>query len=113
MGGRASGAGVVGRAERAVRRWVGHDPVNGLEKEKREVDGDEQLYGNPLPPYAGGIRTGEPKLPRVPEGTDWSMIAPRDSGVCINLFTAEGRERWDLEELWSGRSTLLNRDEEG
>jgi ribosomal silencing factor RsfS len=23
-------------------------------------------------------------------------------GVCVNLFTAEGKERWNLEELWAG-----------
>ena len=34
------------------------------------------------------------------------MIAPEESGLCLNLFTAEGRDRWDLEDLWSGRSTL-------
>ncbi|CAD6573728.1 MAG: hypothetical protein TREMPRED_000896 [Tremellales sp. Tagirdzhanova-0007] len=83
---RGTGKGVVGRAERAIRLW---------------------LHMNPLPPCktADGV---SPKLPRVPESTDWSMISPTDSGVCLNLFTGEGRERWDLEELWTGQTTLLS-----
>ena len=98
---RGTGKGVVGRAERAIRLWVSRGEDVGL------IMSESQLHMNPLPPCktADGV---SPKLPRVPESTDWSMISPTDSGVCLNLFTGEGRERWDLEELWTGQTTLLS-----
>jgi ribosomal silencing factor RsfS len=31
--------------------------------------------------------------------SEWSLIDVGD-GVCINLMTAEGRQKWDLEGAW-------------
>ena len=45
-------------------------------------------------------RTKRSKLPRVPDETDWSMVQLPSIRTSINLFTWEGRERWNLEGLW-------------
>jgi len=64
-----------------------------------------QLHNNPFPPLLGESdqpprSIQRPKMPRTPEDSEWSLIPLAEHGICIHLFTVEGRERWDLEELW-------------
>jgi hypothetical protein len=46
------------------------------------------------------VNTKKSKLPRVPEETDWSMVQIPQLHTCVNLFTVEGKERWNLEGMW-------------
>jgi ribosomal silencing factor RsfS len=47
-----------------------------------------------------GRKTRARTASRAEGDTDWAMIHVGE-GVCVNLFTEEGRERWNLEELWA------------
>lgn len=58
-----------------------------------------KLHKNPLVEADEGQKSG--KLPRVGDWTDWSMVQLPDISTSINIFTWEGRERWDLEEMWA------------
>ncbi|ORX35432.1 hypothetical protein BD324DRAFT_632813 [Kockovaella imperatae] len=87
---KGTGKGVVGRADRAVRRWLRDNPSIGK----------VETFSN------SNDRRSSGKFPRIPEDSDWSLICLPNRKLCINLFTAEGREHWDLEELWTGQSKL-------
>jgi ribosomal silencing factor RsfS len=41
-------------------------------------------------------------MPRVEAEADWSVV-PIGEGICVNLFTAGGRDKWRLDELWQGK----------
>jgi hypothetical protein len=59
-----------------------------------------QLFRNPLnrPSLPSDARMPKFKASGDPE-SEWSLIDVGD-GVCINLMTAEGRQKWDLEGAW-------------
>lgn len=64
-----------------------------------------QLLSNPLEgmvqqQYRTQANQPRAKLPKVSEDTDWSMIPLPELNLCINLFTTEGHDRWDLAGLW-------------
>ncbi|WWD18129.1 hypothetical protein CI109_102578 [Kwoniella shandongensis] len=76
------GRGVVARADGMIRRWLLH---------------------NPLSPDQPRLTTPNPKTPRIDPDSDWSIIPIKGTRVCINLLTEEGKDRWRLEEVWSGK----------
>lgn len=56
-----------------------------------------QLRDNPVPK----LSAPRAKPPRIEPDTDWALVpVGKDGGICINLFTAEGRDRWALADLW-------------
>lgn len=65
-----------------------------------EQKADCQLKDNQEPK----LRTNRPprRMPRVEAEADWSVV-PIGEGICVNLFTAEGRDKWRLDELWMGK----------
>ncbi|GFZ43284.1 hypothetical protein JCM24511_01003 [Saitozyma sp. JCM 24511] len=70
------GKGVVARAERSLRTWLRDNPVAKLSAPRA-------------------------KPPRIEPDTDWALVpVGKDGGICVNLFTAEGRDRWALADLW-------------
>ncbi|RSH92697.1 hypothetical protein EHS25_008142 [Saitozyma podzolica] len=70
------GKGVVARAERSLRTWLRDNPVPKLSAPRA-------------------------KPPRIEPDTDWALVpVGKDGGICVNLFTAEGRDRWALADLW-------------
>lgn len=50
-------------------------------------------------PYTGR----RPKLPKIGEDADWSIVEVLADDTCVNVFTAEGNELYDLTELWTGQ----------
>ncbi|KAJ9103230.1 hypothetical protein QFC21_002653 [Naganishia friedmannii] len=75
----ARGKGAVGRAEKNLREWLFKNPLN-------------------RPPPPSTARTPKFKAAGDPD-SEWSLLDVGD-GVCINLMTAEGRQKWDLEGAW-------------
>ncbi|KAJ9108500.1 hypothetical protein QFC20_003406 [Naganishia adeliensis] len=75
----ARGKGAVGRAEKNLREWLFRNPHN-------------------RPPPPSDARMPKFKASGDPE-SEWALIDVGD-GVCINLMTAEGRQKWDLEGAW-------------
>ena len=60
-----------------------------------------QLHYNPM---NGPARPRNPdKRPNLPRSnnpdSDWTLL-DAGRGICINVMTAEGRERWGLEDAW-------------
>jgi len=53
-----------------------------------------------------GKRTRSRTVSREESDTDWSMVYVGE-GICVNLFTPEGKERWNLEELWASSTGQL------
>jgi hypothetical protein len=95
----ARGKGAVGRVERDIRKWASRlrsvlipgALLNGLTP--------LQFYLNPLNMPSKPEDSRLPKFPTTALETDWSLF-DAGHGVCVNIMTAEGREKWDLDALW-------------
>ncbi len=63
------------------------------------MQGAGQLFYNPLLEDRRDPSTRTPKFPGAPGDAEWSIL-DAGHGICLNILTAEGRSKWDLEELW-------------